>query len=345
VAEKFRLADVDIIVPATRPTQLLRLLDQLDEQAMLSEVTVVDDSVGGHIERALEPRGLSVLISGGRGSGNARNLGVFSTRRPWILLMDDDIVVPPGFADRLLDVGSSLGSDVGLVECPIRPLGELRLPYWKCRVVENTSGGAFMTACLLVRRSAFEGVGGMMPGFGQPYREDTDFGVRVLSAGYRAIWTDKYEVLHPIEYINFRRFLKIAGFFIHDARFNRLHPGYLNQIGRRISVFGLRLGAFRRRIPLLGFACAAGLLLVPPVRFMAVLPVLMIGIALNFLHWSTLKRIGCQPSAARLFHPVEVGAHLLWGVILTYARARGEAEAVWQNVTDRFGRASSRQVQ
>src|SRR5690606_17095088 len=70
-----------------------------------AEVIVVDDRPLGAGSEALLPTAtgwpwpLRVLRSGGRGPAAARNVGWRLAATPWVVFLDDDILLPDGWAD------------------------------------------------------------------------------------------------------------------------------------------------------------------------------------------------------------------------------------------------------
>ncbi len=82
-------------------------------------VVVVDDNPDGRARSVVErfkesfPLGISYVFSGQQNIARARNLAVTEAMRiaEWVGMVDDDVVVPPDWLDRLLDVSERTGAD------------------------------------------------------------------------------------------------------------------------------------------------------------------------------------------------------------------------------------------
>ncbi len=149
-----------------------------------------------------------------RGFAGGCRLGVRASRAPVLAFLNDDVCVTQGWLDPLLEtlaerpragaVGPRvLGSD-GLVQelgsvvwrdGTTRPLGRGQLPTalawrWRHRV-------DYCSACaLVVRRAAWDAVGGFDEAFHPAYYEDVDFCLGLEAAGYE-VWVDpRSDVLH-----------------------------------------------------------------------------------------------------------------------------------------------------
>ncbi|NLE70587.1 MAG: HAD-IIIA family hydrolase [Actinomycetales bacterium] len=145
--------------------------------ALVREVVVVDDrplAAPALDVAALLPGGapwpLRVLRSGGRGRAAARNVGwrsVRGERTPWVCFLDDEVVLPRGWA---ADLAADL-ADVGPDVAGVRAEGP-----------EETAGVA---ADVAYRYDALAGVGGFDERFPRASREDADLALRLRGAGRR----------------------------------------------------------------------------------------------------------------------------------------------------------------
>jgi GT2 family glycosyltransferase len=95
---------------------------------------------------------------------------------------------------------------------PGLPAGDTRFALWD-RVVRPYS--AVTGACLLVRRSVFDEVGGFDPAYAIAFN-DVDFCLRLRRAGYRVLYTPHAELVH---YESVSRGL--SGYFLDYQRFLR----------------------------------------------------------------------------------------------------------------------------
>lgn len=160
------------------------------------------------------------------GYGGAMNAGVASlpSEIEWVLISNPDVVLEPGCIDilvaagrndpRIGSVGPAIMTD-GLVYPSARAVPSLRTgvghalfaniwlgnPWTRSyrRDTELTpvrrDAGWLSGACVLVRRSAFEEVGGFDDGYFM-YFEDVDLGYRLTKAGYRNVYEPASTVLH-----------------------------------------------------------------------------------------------------------------------------------------------------
>jgi hypothetical protein len=156
------------------------------------ELVLVDNTEDGAAAGAAVPPGVRVVRAELAASAYAaRNSGVAHTSAPWILFVDADCRLPRGLLDAFFApapepaegavAGQVLGApgQAGRVPRYIRSRGHLdqellsRHPYRPMAV----------TACLLVRREAFEAVGG----FAEPVRTaaDADLCWRLQDNGWR----------------------------------------------------------------------------------------------------------------------------------------------------------------
>jgi GT2 family glycosyltransferase len=194
-----------------------------------AEVVVVDNASKDAIADVLAreaPRARLVEESVNRGYGAACNRGARETDRPYLLFLNSDAVVGPGTVAALADV---LDRDGGLAAVGPRlrnPDGSLqksirRLPtpwriFCESAGLAFLSGGrspleghtatrqdharareveALMGAALLVRRAAFEQVGGFDEGFFL-YAEETDLMARWRDRGWRLFYEPAAELVH-----------------------------------------------------------------------------------------------------------------------------------------------------
>jgi mycofactocin glycosyltransferase len=172
--------DVDVVVPVGRGVRAALARFRALEGATL---WVVDDA--GEGVEAPEV----VRTGGGRGPGAARNAGAAAGRAPWVLFVDADVEAPADLVPRLL--GPPVADDVGAVagEVVDGPGGRLAQRWARARgsmsqrLVLSGPRPFALTACLAVRRAAFEAVGGFAepPGTG----EDADLCFRLAEAGWR----------------------------------------------------------------------------------------------------------------------------------------------------------------
>jgi GT2 family glycosyltransferase len=168
-------------------------------------------------------------------AGAPRNLGVASGRNkaaeravalfdpPYLLFIDNDMTVSPGFLPALLAPFSDdgdLAQTTGKIACldeatddatgsrVIYGAGGCRVRFWLGDTNHVGYGerdvGQYDAAhdciasggCMLVRTSIFQELGGFDPLFDPYGPEDLDFGLRARAKGYRALYTPEALVYH-----------------------------------------------------------------------------------------------------------------------------------------------------
>ena len=195
---------VDIVVPfkgsAADLDELLRKLEPL-ERGPQDSLTVVDNRPEGAAGDAARPE---VLPAPARQSSYyARNEGARRSSAPWILFIDADVDPAPDLVDRYFDAapGPRAGLLAGRVEPSLAAGGGLVTRYGvlKGHLAEesvSTPGHEYaLTANVLVRREAFEALGG----FVDDVRSggDADFSFRLRDAGWEIERRPAARVAHP----------------------------------------------------------------------------------------------------------------------------------------------------
>jgi GT2 family glycosyltransferase len=180
------------------------------------EVVIVDNaSTDGTADALRAVDGALILRNPGNlGFGPANNQGAALARGRYLLLLNSDAWVRPGWLEPLVDVADAdpgiaavapklLYPDGRLQEAGsiiwrdgrVRQYGDGDLPnrseYLFRRTVDYASA-----ACLLVRRSAFVGVGGFDPRFAPMYYEDVDLCLALAAAGGRIVYQPRSVVEH-----------------------------------------------------------------------------------------------------------------------------------------------------
>jgi N-acetylglucosaminyl-diphospho-decaprenol L-rhamnosyltransferase len=219
---------VSVVVVTYSPGEsLAEFLDSLASAASGDvEVVLADNgSTDGSIEVAAKRANVQVVETGGNvGYGRAANIGVAATTSEYVLIANPDIVWRPGALDTLLAAtqrwprAGSFGPLIYTVDGDIYPsaralpslglgIGHALCGWWwpsnpwtaayRRERGEPREGAAgwLSGSCLLVRRDAFDSVGGFDPVYFM-YFEDVDLGDRLGKAGWQNVYVPSAAVLH-----------------------------------------------------------------------------------------------------------------------------------------------------
>lgn len=207
---------VDVVVVAYRSEATLA--DCLASVAGTGRVIVVDNASPDSSASVAAGAGVEVVAAGqNRGFGAGANLGARAGSAPWILFLNPDAVPAPGTVaglaaygaahDGVAVVASEVASPSGRGE-PVRR----RFPRWWRAPLEPGLAGRLderhyarrpgpgpadwvCGACLMVRREAFEAVGGFDESFFL-YSEETDLCARLTAAGWAVHWVPGLPTRH-----------------------------------------------------------------------------------------------------------------------------------------------------
>jgi N-acetylglucosaminyl-diphospho-decaprenol L-rhamnosyltransferase len=189
------------------------------------DVVLADNgSVDGAPEAAAGP-GVTLLRTGGNlGYGRAANAGAAGATEDWLVVANPDVVWTPGSLDTLLDAATrwpraaAFGPAIRTTDGRLYPsarafpslgrgIGHALAGWWwpgnpwtrsyraeAGRPVEGPAGW-LSGSCLLLRRTAFEAVGGFDPSYFM-YAEDMDLGKRLADAGWASVYVPSAVVTH-----------------------------------------------------------------------------------------------------------------------------------------------------
>jgi len=135
-------------------------------------------------------------------ASHARNVGAAAAKNDWILFLDSDVVAPADLLDSFFD--EPIGERVGAVTGDIAGIPDTRTLAARYGTARNFLGQRShvnnpfrpraSSANLLVRRAAFEQVGGYTEGIWAG--EDTDFTWRLQDAGWTLEFNEHAVVQH-----------------------------------------------------------------------------------------------------------------------------------------------------
>jgi len=219
----------DLAVVAVTYSPGAALTGFLDSLAAASaepvQVVLADNgSTDGAPELAAERPNVRLLRTGSNvGYGRAANLGVAETGTEFVVVCNPDVIWAPGALDELRKVaerwpragaiGPLIRAEDGTVypsarELPslVRGIGHAALgsvwpgnPWTRAyrreqSPIERTAGW-LSGSCLLLRRAAFDSVGGFDPAYFM-YFEDVDLGERLADAGWLNVYAPSAEIVH-----------------------------------------------------------------------------------------------------------------------------------------------------
>lgn len=248
----------DIVIPVYNG--LTYVIDCLDSLLRLTppgfyHLNIIDDcsdTVTGrylHDQAANHPQITLKRNSENKGYVKSCNLGISLGSAPYVLLLNSDVVVTPGWLQRLLECAESdpriasvnpLTNYASQINVPIVPganyhgMDELLREQSRHDFPDVVTGVGF---CLLLRRSALEAVGFLDEVYGQGYCEDSDLCMRLTSRGHRTVVADHVYVYHKGH----------GAFLDRDDRYKRNRKIFNT---RWTEEYSKQFKAFRKRDPL-----------------------------------------------------------------------------------------------
>jgi O-antigen biosynthesis protein len=194
--------------------EVLRLLAEVTEPRY--EVVIVDNaSTDGTVDQLAHVGGATILRNPRNlGFGPANNQGAALARGRYLLLLNSDAWVRPGWLEPLIDVADADATVAALAPKLLYPDGRLQEAgsiVWRDARVRQYGDGDVpnrpeynfrrtvdyaSAACLLVRRSAFIAVGGFNPRFAPVYCEDVDLCLAFAAGPGRVVYQPRSVVEH-----------------------------------------------------------------------------------------------------------------------------------------------------
>lgn len=229
-----------VVATYNRPEGLTRLLEDLAVQQLPAarfEVVVVDDgssqSVRPYVERLSLPFELQLIEQSNTGQASARDTAIRATDAELLVVVDDDMRVPPEFLSEHLALHEA-GHRLVLGE--IRSAPELgRMPLFErfharshamyldaVRRGETVHGDALCTGNVSLRREDYYAIGGFDPSL--PCSEDRDLGIRLERNGARPVFSERAYTVHYSDHTDLQRWLERARMYGHcDSRIADKH--------------------------------------------------------------------------------------------------------------------------
>jgi O-antigen biosynthesis protein len=194
--------------------EALRLLAESTEPRY--EVVIVDNaSTDGTLDELAHVSGARILRNPRNlGFGPATNQGAAMARGRYLLLLNSDAWVRPGWLEPLIDVADADAGVAAVASKLLYPDGRLQEAgsiVWRDGRVRQYGDGDVpnrpeynfrrtvdyaSAACLLVRRSAFIAVGGFDPRFAPVYCEDVDLCLALAAGPGRVVYQPRSVVEH-----------------------------------------------------------------------------------------------------------------------------------------------------
>jgi glycosyltransferase involved in cell wall biosynthesis len=190
-----------------------------------------------------------ILATHGRGPAAARNAGLREVAAPWVVFLDDDVRVGPGWGALLADDLGGAGPGTAGVQGRLRvPLPVDRRPTDWERCTAGLEEAAWATADMAYRTETVRAAGGFDERFLRAYREDADLALRMMGQGW-TLARGSRTTLHPVRPADRWISVRVQRGNADDVLMNRLHG----------SDWWSRARAPRGRLPGHAAVTAAGL--------------------------------------------------------------------------------------
>jgi|WetSurMetagenome_2_1015567.scaffolds.fasta_scaffold200764_2 glycosyltransferase involved in cell wall biosynthesis len=238
-----------VVIPTyNRRSTLLACLAALERQTIepgsFEVLVVVDGSTDDTAEAVGEREfrfAVRCLVVPNGGASKARNAGVAAARGEYIALTEDDVVPDDTWLANAADALRDGAIDVL----------EGRTVYDDTRrdVRRMDAGGipSFIPCNLFVRRQVFLELGGYDPEFydGERhlyFREDAEFGFRIVARGYRVMLAYDVVVAHPQQFSDLALCFRHVRRYVFDPLLYKKHPALFRQMieVKKMSVVTVR---------------------------------------------------------------------------------------------------------
>jgi glycosyltransferase involved in cell wall biosynthesis len=248
---------------------LRRCLDALAEQTLPAsdfEVIVVDDGSTDGTYAALSwlafPFQLVLISIENSGPSVARNIGMARGAGSYIALTEDDVIPRSDWLECARKCIQDGAVDVVEGRTVYEGSGET--------VRRFDAGGlpSFIPCNLFVKREVLTAVGGYDPAFFDAatklyFREDADFGFRLMDRGCRVFLADDVVVSHPRQFRTAAACIRHARRYFFDPLLARKHPERFRALIEVKRIAGLRLRRVQHLIAVVHFfALLAGVVFI-----------------------------------------------------------------------------------
>ena len=186
------------IVTFRRPKLLKRCLDSLPSQLVKFDpcqyqVIVSDDCPARSSHDVVLESGFATWVQGpNRGVAANRNNAAYASNGDWIIYLDDDEIVGKMWLESIY--GAILAGNFDVIEGRVEPTNFPDSILWYAPTI--SSGGAYCTANLGIRRDLFLSIGGFNEKLSVSH-EDVEMGTRIRKASPRSVYLDGAVVYHP----------------------------------------------------------------------------------------------------------------------------------------------------
>ena len=186
------------IVTFRRPKLLKRCLDSLPSQLVKFDpcqyqVIVSDDCPARSSHDVVLESGFATWVQGpNRGVAANRNNAANASNGDWIIYLDDDEIVGKMWLESIY--GAILAGNFDVIEGRVEPTNFPDSILWYAPTI--SSGGAYCTANLGIRRDLFLSIGGFNEKLSVSH-EDVEMGTRIRKASPRSVYLDGAVVYHP----------------------------------------------------------------------------------------------------------------------------------------------------
>jgi len=197
-----------------------RSLEALVERTdSVYELVVVDSASPDETPDRLrsEVEGANIVVSEENlGFGGGSNLGAEHARGRYLLFLNPDALVEPGWLEPLLDVLERDATTGAVVPMLLNPDGSIQEAGsvidsvgWPLAFGRGESADTLAhrfrrevdygsAACMLVRRDEFTALGGFDPAYGIGYFEDVDLSFKLKERGLKTIYEPRSRVVHEL---------------------------------------------------------------------------------------------------------------------------------------------------